>query len=93
MLKPNACFSHQKPRPLNPLICKQVEEQLTKWERQGVIQKAIKFHPHSSPLVPVIKKNGIDVRLAIDYRRLNAQSVEQTYPIASITEALTSLSG
>ena len=32
------------------------------------------------------------MRLAIDYRRLNAQSVEQTYHIASITEAFTSLS-
>ena len=90
MLKEGAQLSHQKPRPLNPIIRQQVEEQLLKRERQNVIQKATDFPRHTSPLVPVLKKNG-GIRPAIDFRKLNAQCVDQYFPLASIQEALSSL--
>ena len=92
MLKPNAVLSHEKPRPLNPLIRQEVEEQLTKWEKQSVIQRCNGFPRHTSPLVPVMKKDG-GIRTAIDFRKINAESVNQVYPLPSIQEALSSLQG
>ena len=40
-----------------------------------------------------MKKDGKSIRPAIDFRRINAQSINQVYPIASIQEALASLAG
>ena len=54
-------------------------------------KKSNGFARHSSPLVPVLKKGGFSIRTAIDYRNLNQQSLDQTFPIASIQEALASL--
>ena len=40
-----------------------------------------------------MKKDGKSIRPAIDFRRINAHSINQLYPIASIQEALASLAG
>ena len=91
-LKPDAALSHDKPRPLNPIIKEKVENQLIKWEKQSVIQRCNGFPRHTSSLVPVMKKGG-DIRTAIDFRKINAESVNQVYPLPSIQEALSSLQG
>ena len=75
LLKEGAVLSHQKPMPLNPIIRQQVENQLKKWETQNVIKKADGFSRHTSPLVPVLKKDGISTRPAADFRKLNNRSV------------------
>ena len=39
LLKQDAVLSHEKPRPLNPIIREEVENTLRKWEQQKVIEK------------------------------------------------------
>ena len=77
---------------MNPLIKKQVEEKLRDWEEKGIIQKAENYPRWTSPLVPVLKKDHT-IRLCVDFRRLNAASKPQIFPIRSIVEALAKLSG
>ena len=93
VLKENPNLSYQKPRPLNPIIRQKVEKQLEKWEKQNVIEKSDGFPRHTSPLVPVLKKDGENIRCTVDFRKLNAESIQQVYPIANIQEALASLAG
>ena len=93
LLKQDAVLSHEKPRPLNPIIREEVEKTLRKWEKQKVIERCNGFPRHTSPLVPVLKKDGHSIRPAIDFRKINAESINQVYPIASIQEALANLAG
>ena len=93
LLKQDAVLSHEKPRPLNPIIREEVEKTLRKWEKQQVIERCNGFPRHTSPLVPVLKKDGKSIRPAIDFRKINAESINQVYPIASIQEALANLAG
>ena len=48
--------------------------------------------PYSSPIVVVTKKDG-KARMCIDYRRLNAQTVIDSYPLPLIAELLESAGG
>ena len=41
----------------------------------------------------MLKKDGKSIRCAIDFRKINAESIDQVYPIASIQEALANLAG
>ena len=48
--------------------------------------------PYSAPAMLVPKKNG-NVRLVIDYRQLNKQTINSTWPIPSIEEKFDTLKG
>ena len=62
-------------------------------EKQKVMERSNGFPRHSSPLMPVLKKDGKSIRPAIDFRKINAESKYQVYPIASIQEDLANLAG
>ena len=57
-----------KGRPINPIMEKNLKEQLDLWLEQGVVQPS--NSPWSFPLIAVPKKNG-KTRWVIDYRKLN----------------------
>ena len=44
--------------------------------------------PWASPIVVIIKKNGEDIRLCIDYRRVNQLTRLMVYPMPLISELL-----
>lgn len=48
--------------------------------------------PFLSPIVIVRKKNG-EIRLCIDYRKLNLQTVKDTYALPNLEEAFSTLNG
>ena len=73
----------QKCRPLNKL-----KEQISKWLQQAVISPC--NGPWASPIVPVPKKDG-RIRFAVDYRRLNAITMKDSWPVANLSEKLASL--
>ena len=56
----------------------------------GVIKNS--DSPWSSPIVPVGKPDG-DLRLCVDYRRLNDVTVDDAYPLPRIDEMLAKLAG
>lgn len=48
--------------------------------------------PFASPIVVVRKKNG-DVRLCVDYRKLNSQTIKDAYALPNLEESFSALAG
>ena len=66
----------QPPRRV-PLFKREVlEDEITKLEQKGLIEKSCS--PWSSPIVLVQKKDK-SWRLCVDYRKLNAKTVKHAY--------------
>ena len=49
--------------------------------------------PWSFPLIPVPKKNSREVRWAVDYRKLNAVTKKDAFPLPNIANNLSHLAG
>src|SRR3954466_6995969 len=75
---------------LGPDELKELEKQLDKQERMGLIR------PSSSPwgcgVLFVQKKDGTD-RLCVDYRPLNKKTIKNKYPLPNINELFEQLKG
>ncbi len=77
-------------RPLNPVLAQELEKQIQKQLKQKLITPSTS--PWSFPLVAAPKKNGA-VRWCVDYRRLNAVTTRDCFPLPSIDDNLAKLSG
>ncbi|GJF00591.1 polyprotein [Phanerochaete sordida] len=66
-----------------------IEEQLKKWFEQGVIEPS--KSPWSAPVV-IAYRNG-KPRFCVDYRKLNAHTIKDEFPIPRQSEILAALSG
>ena len=75
----------QRYRRLQPPLKDQVQEELDRMEKHGIIQKSCS--PWCSPLVPVKKKSG-KIRICIDYRKLNSITKLNSYPLPNIEDTL-----
>ncbi len=80
----------QKSRPIHPNDYEAVRKHLKTLLDAGVIQES--ESPYSSPIVVVRKKNG-EVRLCIDYRKLNALTIRDAYALPNLEEAFSALAG
>jgi len=68
----------QTPYRTNPKNREFLKNEIVKMEEQGIVRKS------SSPwasLVVIIDKKGGDKRICIDYRKLNAVTKADTYPL------------
>ena len=94
-LKPNAIPSYKKPYRLPFSQKKEIDQQIDKMLRDGVIEEA--KSEWSSPILLVPKKvdkNGNrSFRLVVDYRGCNSQLQDEKWPLPCITDILDSLSG
>ena len=79
---------NQPYRRIPPQHFKEVRELLQKFLDQGIIQKS--NSPYASPIVLVQKKDG-SLRICVDYRRLNAKTVRDLFPLPRIEESLEAL--
>jgi len=77
-------------RRIAPHLLQTVQDHLRGLLEQGVIQES--YSPYAAPVVLVRKKSG-DIRLCIDYRRLNAKTVGDAYPLPRIQESFDALVG
>ena len=67
-----------------------IKEEVEKMLKRGVIQKSTS--PWASPVVLVPKKNG-EIRFCIDYRKLNAITIRDEYPLPRIDDMLDTFTG
>jgi Reverse transcriptase (RNA-dependent DNA polymerase) len=86
----NALPIAQKPYRMNPENAKFLNEEIQRMEANGIVRRS--FSPWASPVVIVGKKGG-DKRLCIDYRKLNAVTKIDAYPLPRIDDLLDSLGG
>lgn len=77
-------------RPIHPHDVDAVRKHLQELFDSGVIRES--ESPFASPIVVVRKKNG-SVRLCIDYRKLNLQTIKDAYALPNLEEAFSALSG
>lgn len=82
-------FKH-RPRPVRPQDLDAVRRHLQELSDAGVIRES--ESPFSSPIVVVRKKNG-DVRLCVDYRKLNLNTIKDAYALPNLEEAFSALTG
>ena len=67
-----------------------IEEHVTDMLNRGIIQPSTS--PWASPIILVKKKDGTD-RFVVDFRRLNAVTHKDSYPLPRIDDALHALNG
>ncbi|XP_078787638.1 retrovirus-related Pol polyprotein from transposon 297 [Oryzias latipes] len=82
-------FKHRA-RPIHPRDIEAVRNHLCDLLEAGVIRES--ESPFSSPIVVVRKKNG-DVRLCIDYRKLNLHTIKDAYALPNLEESFSALTG
>ncbi len=80
----------QAPRRLPLAKREEAEQAIQDMEMRGVIEHSAS--PWSSPIVLVRKKSG-ELRFCVDYRRLNAITRKDSYPLPRIDETLEALAG
>ena len=89
-LLPDAVPAHAPAYRLSPKENDEIKQQITELLEAGLIR------PSTSPwgaLVLFAKKKGGGLRMCIDYRGLNAQTVPDSFPIPRIDELLSRLQG
>ena len=63
----------------------EVRKSLESWLKQGIIRPS--KSPYASQVVIVRKKSG-EIRLCVDFRKSNAISIRDSFPLPRIEEAL-----
>lgn len=76
-------------RPIPPLLYQEMRGLLQGMLTSGIIRESTS--PWAAPIVLVRKKDGT-LRFCVDYRKLNAVTHRDAYPLPRIEEALTTLS-
>lgn len=76
-------------RPLPPSLYKEMKSLLAGMLEKGVIRES--SSPWAAPIVLVRKKDG-SLRFCVDYRKINAVTHKDAFPLPRIEETLTSLS-
>jgi len=80
----------ERARRINPNLLEELRQHIQELHSMGVIEESVS--PWSSPIVVVRKKNG-DIRMCVDYRKLNSQTVRDSYRIPTIDELIDMLGG
>lgn len=79
----------QPPRRIAPAIRNKVDEMIEKLLHEGLIKPS--KSPWGSPIVVVPKKGG-DIRICVDYRKLNSYTIKDVYPLPRMDDILDALS-
>lgn len=80
----------QVPRRIPLHLRSKAEEMISEMKRQGVIEES--RSPWMSPAVMVKKKDG-SIRFCVNYRKLNAVKIKDSYPLPRIDDTIDQLSG
>ena len=75
---------------LSPAEKVEVERQVTDYIKKGLVQKS--KSNHASPVIFVAKKDGT-LRMCVNYRALNSQTVRNRYPLPRIDDLIDQVQG
>jgi hypothetical protein len=89
-LLPRAQPFRIRPYRYNPFQKDEIEHQIVDLLQKGLIQQSTS--PFASPVL-LVKKKTEDWRLCVDFRKLNALTVKNKYPLPIIDELIDELSG
>ena len=78
----------QRPRRISLKEQAVVEEQVAEWLEQGIVR--VSYSEYASPLVLVRKKDG-NIRVCVDYRKLNVKIVKDEFPLPIIEDYIDKL--
>lgn len=84
----NAAPIKQRYYPVSPVMQAHIDRELDEMLNMGVIEKS--KSPWSSPILMVKKKDG-KLRFCVDYRKLNAVTERDSYPLPYISHTLDKL--
>lgn len=91
-IKADVAPKFYKPRPVPYAMRKQVETELERLTRQGIIEP-VKYSEWAAPIVPVLKPDS-SVRLCGDYKlTVNLASKLEQYPIPKLEDLFKKLTG
>ncbi|KAE9332604.1 hypothetical protein PF008_g14867 [Phytophthora fragariae] len=76
----------QRSRSVTPHLSMKVHELIKKLVEKGLVEHS--ESPWASPIVIVLKKNGVDIRMCIDYRVVNTFTKLSNYPLHLIDDRL-----
>ena len=79
-----------KTRFVNPILAEKVKLKLQEWIDSGIVIPSTS--PWQSPLVIVPKKTAPFIRIAVDYRGINAVTENLRYPLPNIQDCIARLS-
>ena len=80
----------EKARRIPPNMIEELRNHIQQLHSMGVIEESVS--PWSSPVVLVRKKSG-ELRMCVDYRKLNAKTIKDSYRIPTIEELIDTLGG
>lgn len=78
----------QRYYPVSPVLQKHIDQQLNDMLQQGIVEKS--SSPWSSPIIMVKKKDGT-YRFCVDYRKVNAVTKKDSYPLPYVSNTLDKL--
>lgn len=81
---------YQRPRRFPEVVNQEIERQCRELHLLDIIEPS--SSPWSSPVVPVRKKDG-SIRMCIDYRKLNAVTKPDRFPLPNLNDAVFGLHG
>ena len=64
------------------------KKQIDEWIEEGVI---VKYSSEFVSLLVIVRKCSGDIRLCVDYRKLNKKTIKDAYPIPRIDDSLDAL--
>lgn len=88
-LEPHVPFK-ERTRRVSPAVFNDLKRHLQDLLAAGIIEES--HSPYASPVVLVRKKTG-ELRMVVDYRRLNNLTRKDVYPLPRIEETFTLMSG
>ena len=80
----------ERARRIPPNLIDELRDHIQQLHNMGVIEESVS--PWSSPIVLVRKKSG-ELRMCVDYRKLNAKTIKDSYRIPTIEELIDTLGG
>src|SRR5215469_8948836 len=81
---------YQRPRYFPAPIVSEIEEQCDRLEEIGVIEESTSAW--NSPIVPIRKPDG-SLRICIDYRKVNAVTVKERFPMNVVSDSVYGMHG